>query len=535
MATKRPLARHLAELLAEMAARQPTAPAVADGEKTLTYAELDERVTAAAGGLYQLGIRRGASVGLLCTNRWEWLSAALGAQRLGARVAAFNTFAKAWDLEYMLAHSRAQILVCVDRFRARDYRETLSELIPELGTSGPLVSARFEHLREVVIVGDAGPLPGARSFSELLLDPPAVEPELLSAVDDAFVLYTSGSTARPKAVPLQHYGLIENAFHIGERMGLTNEDRVFLSAPMFWAYGAANAVPATLTHGGQLVLQAAFEPIGALELIDRHKCTAIYTLPNMTGALLGAEGFTSERVASIRTGLTLGSEAEFLRTARELGVPRICNIYGGTETYGNCCVTPADWPLERRATGQGPPLPGVRIRIEDQQSGELLGPGSVGEIQVTGYVARGYLDDSSGAGAAFGQDGWYRTGDLGWLDEENTIHFSSRATEMIKTGGINVAPREVEEFLALHPSVREAAVVGAPDERLAEVVVAFVVTEAGATASGDELRTYCAQRIAAYKVPARVHVLSELPMTDTGKLARRRLVELDQEAVGTVA
>jgi fatty-acyl-CoA synthase len=218
---------------------------------------------------------------------------------------------------------------------------------------------------------------------------------------------------------MQHYGTIENGYSIGERMGLEREDRVFVSVPLFWAYGAVNALPATLTHGGALVLQAAFEPRGALDLIEQHRCTAIYTLPNMTGALLAAEGFDPARVASLRSGLMLGAEAEIRRTLEELDVPNICNIYGGTETYGNCCVTPSDWPDQRRLTSQGPPLPGVRLRIAHSSSGEVLPTGAVGEIQVTGYLARGYVGDESGASAkAFGADGWYRSGDLGSLDDE---------------------------------------------------------------------------------------------------------------------
>ena len=534
MAVERPFSRHFSELLTETARRAPSSAAVVDAEGSLSYAELDERVDATARGLYALGLRRGASLGLLCTNRWEWLCAALGAHRLGARVAAFNTFAKAWDLEYMLAHSRAEILVCVDTFRARDYRETLVELIPELASSSPgaLQSERFEDLREVVVVGDPGSLSGARSFAELLTSgDPEAGAEVLSAVDDAFVLYTSGSTARPKAVPLQHYGLIENGFHIGERMGLTSDDRVFLSAPLFWAYGASNALPATLTHGGTLVVQAAFEPEQAIDIIDEHRCTALYTLPNMTSALLDARGFAPERVASLRTGLTLGSESEFRCAAEILGAERICNIYGGTETYGNCCVTPSEWSLERRSTSSGPPLPGVRLRIVDPETGALLGPGKVGEIHVAGYLARGYLDDASGAGAAFGADGWYRSGDLGILSDDGTLRFHSRATEMIKTAGINVAPREVEEFMCMHPEVHQAAVVGVPDERLAEVVVAFVVPQPGSSPSPEELRAFCAERVATYKIPARIHFVEELPTTDTGKVARRRMIELDQSTV----
>jgi fatty-acyl-CoA synthase len=531
VSAERPFSRHLSELVSELAQRDPGAPAVLDGALTLSYAELEQRIDAVAGGLRALGVRWGSTVGLLCTNRWEWLAAAIGAHRIGARVAAFNTFAKAWDLEYMLSHSDTEVLICVDRFRARDYRETLRELMPELA-SREWSSERFPSLRHVVVVGEAPELPGVTTLADVMAAAEPVEPferVPVSAADDAFILYTSGSSARPKAVPMQHYGTIENGFSIGERMGLGREDRVFVSVPLFWAYGAVNALPATLTHGGALVLQPAFEPRGALDLIEQHRCTAIYTLPNMTGALLAAEGFARARVSSLRTGLMLGTEAEIRRTLEELDVPKICNIYGGTETYGNCCVTPSDWPDQRRLTSQGPALPGVRLRIADPSTGEILPTGEVGEIQVTGYLARGYLDDESGASAkAFGADGWYRSGDLGSLDDEGGLHFHSRATEMIKTGGINVAPREVEEFLAMHPAIEHVAVVGAPDERLAEVVVAFVVARAGEDPTNGELRSWCAERIASYKVPARIHIIGELPATDTGKLARRALIELDQ-------
>ena len=537
MSAAPPVSRHLADLLAEVARRTPDALAVADGDLLLSYAELDAQVDAWAGGLSDLGLARGGTLGLLCTNRAEWLCAALGAHRLGARVAAFNTFAKAWDLEHMLAHSQAEVLVCLQRFRSRDYRETLAELVPELAERD-WHAERFPRLHQVVLIGDEPLPPGARSVADVLggaSAPPPPAPAATSAGEDAFVLYTSGSSARPKAVPLTHGALIENGFGIGERMGLTGADRVFVSVPLFWAYGAVNALPATLSHGAALVLQEAFEPAGALDRIERHRCTAIYTLPNMTASLLTADAFDPARVASLRTGLTIGTPPDVRRAIDELGVTDICNVYGGTETYGNCCVTPADWPRERRETSQGPPLPGMRIRITDPQTGEVLVAGAVGEIQVGGYLARGYLDDESGAGAAFGTDGWYRSGDLGSVDAQGALTFSSRATEMIKTGGINVAPREVEEFLALHPSVRTAAVVGVADDRVAEAVVAFVVPQAGATIAAADLRVFCAERIAAYKVPVRIHVVDELPTTDTGKLARTRLVELDRIEAGSAA
>ncbi len=519
----RPFSRHLAELVTELAGRVGDRTALVSGERSLTYAELDERAGAVAGGFRDLGVERGDTVGLLCTNRWEWVVAALGAMRLGARVATFNTFARAWDLEYMLGHSGAELLVTLDRFRARDYLETIVELVPELNEPG-FASARFPRLRDVVVIGDADVPAGARRFSDLAAEAPAPVP--VSAADDAFVLYTSGSSARPKAVPLQHYGIVENGFQIGERMGLGDDDRVWVSVPLFWAYGAANALPATLTHGAALILQPAFDPGEALDLIEGHGATAGYTLPNMTSALIGHPEFTPERTRTLRRGLTLGTPTDVRRAAEGLGMTEVANIYGGTETYGNCCVTPSAWPLERRADSQGPPLPGVALRVVDPETGAELAHDETGELRVRGYVTRGYLD--GGGSEAFTADGWFRTGDLAAVSGDGCLRFSARATDMIKAGGINVAPSEVEEFVALHPDVRDVAVVGVPDPVLDQVVVAFVVPRAGTNLTGDAVRAYCRDRIAAYKVPARVHILDDLPKTDTGKLARGALAALDR-------
>ena len=486
--TRRPYSRHLAELVAEQAERAPAAPAVVAVDARWTWAQVDAAVDASARALRARGLAEGGTLGLLCTNRAAWLATALGAHRLGARVACFSSFARAWDLEYLLEHSQADLLVCVRSFRGRDYGETLAEL---------------DDARDVV-------------WMDELTDPGGtLEPAPVSAADDAFVLYTSGSSARPKAIALQHYAVVENGFNIGERMGLVASDRVLVAVPLFWAYGAINALPATFGHGACLVLQEAFEPAGALELIEAERCTALYTLPNLTTALVSDPRFARARVATLRTGLTIGTEGDLRRVMDELGIEGICNVYGATETYGNCCVTPWDWPAERRVISQGPPLPGVQLRIA-----------ASGEIEVGGrYVARGHR----------GADGWYRSGDLGTLDDDGALRFGSRATEMIKTGGINVAPREIEEFLGLHPEVAAVAVVGVPDERLAEVPVAFVVAREGAAPAPADLLAFCRERIAAYKVPARVHVVPELPATDTGKLARRRLVELDRIAEGSAA
>ena len=346
-----------------------------------------------------------------------------------------------------------------------------------------------------------------------------------SAADTLVILYTSGSSNRPKAVPLQHYAVIENGFNIGERQGLVPGDRVLVSVPLFWSYGAVNALPATLTHGATLVLQRRFEPGEALDLIERHSCTAIYTLPAMTNALLAHPAFRPQRTASLRTGVTIGAPQDVIKAAQQLGASEICNIYGSTECCGNCCVTPHDWPLERRAGCQGPPLPGVHVRIRDAATGATCAPGEIGQIEVRGYLTRGYAGASASHNAeTFTPDGYFITGDLGASRPDGALVFAGRHSEMIKRSGINVSPAEVEEVLQQHAGVGLAGVTGVADPVRGEIIVAYVVarTETAAVAE-DALLDHCRQRLSSYRIPDRLYLCETLPQTTTGKLLRREL------------
>lgn len=517
----------LPALVRDTAVATPDAPALVAGGHRWSWSELDGAARRAAGALAGLGVAPGGSVALLAGNTATWTAVALGAMRAGARVDAFHTWVRAHDLEHLLATSQSSVLVLVDRVRGTDLLAELRGLLPELWSGPGWRSERFPALRHVAVIGSDVP-PGAHDWDALAA---AAEPsDVLAATPEqpAYVMYTSGSTKHPKAVPLCQRDLVVNGFEIGERMGLTAADRVWLGSPLFWSFGGANALVATWSHGACLVLQEQFAAADAAALLAAERCTAAYLLPSIADALTGVADRV-RAVASLRTGVTIGRRDEIARIVDVLDVPDICNIYGSTETYGNCCVTPHDAPLELRLTSQGPPLPGVELRVVDTD-GVVLPVGELGELQVRGRVMPGYLGVEGPAinAAAFTVDGWFRTGDRMRIRPDGAVEFAARLTDMIKTSGINVAPAEVESYLTGHPRVAEAAVVGAPHPSRGEVVVAFVV---GDRLDPDELRQYCKDGIAGYKVPWQVVVVDELPRTNTGKLTRRTLVERAAEEV----
>ncbi|MCW2584077.1 MAG: Long-chain-fatty-acid--CoA ligase [Klenkia sp.] len=521
--TSVPTATTLPELLRVTAAGTPDAPALVTGGTRWTYAQLSAEVDLAADVLAGLGVGPGDTVALLAPNTASWVPVSFGAMALGARVDAFNTWVKAYDLEHLLASSAASVLVLADRVRGSDLLAELESLLPELTDTadGRWHSDRFPALRHVVVLGDRVSA-GALSWTALAAAAtPTTREPVARAEDPAFVLYTSGSTSRPKAVPLCHRDLVLNGFHIGERMGVTAADRVWFGSPLFWSFGCANALMNAMSHGACFVLQEQFTPQDAAALMAAEQVTVAYLLPSMVDALVGAVAEQVRAVGSLRTGATIGRPEEVRRAVVDLGITGMCNVYGATETYGNCCVTDHRMPLEARVTTQGPPLPGVEVRVIGAD-GEVLPAGEPGEMQVRGRVTPGYLGDDDATAAAFTPDGWYRTGDRMVVDDEGVVSFVSRTSDMIKTSGINVSPAEVESFLASHPDVVEVTVLGAPHPSRDEVVVAFVVARTADLTAAD-LIAWCRDRVAGYKVPWVAAVVDELPRTGTGKLARRTL------------
>jgi fatty-acyl-CoA synthase len=281
-----------------------------------------------------------------------------------------------------------------------------------------------------------------------------------------------------------------------------------------------------MTHGGSVVLQEHFEPGEALLLMEGERCTVYYGTPNITLALFEHPDRRRCDLRSLRTGAAIGSP-QAIQMAMDLGVGEICNVYGLTECYGNCTVTDAHDPVDARLYTVGRPLPGMQIKIADPDTRRPLPPGQAGEIVLRGYITPGYYKDPDKNAAAFDPDGYFLTGDLGSLDDDGRLRFRGRIKDIVKTGGINVAPLEVEEVLLTHPAVEQVYVVGVPDARKEEALAAVVVLREGARVSGDELRAFCRALLAAFKVPQHFRFMAHeaLPLTASGKVQKHRLRE----------
>jgi fatty-acyl-CoA synthase len=522
-----PKARTVPALLAEQAAAYPDYEALVGGEQRYTYQTLRQRVRAFAKGLTKLGIGKGSRVAILMGNKAEWVIADLAIVSLGGVMIAVNTWVTARELAYILKHSDADTLIFAGKFLKYNYAAMLEELEPH-ADSLPLLK-RFIHVDypyrdsfHFDAVYDLG-----KDVPDAVID--AAEAAVTSN-DVAYVLYTSGSTSTPKGAQMQHYGLIENSWGIGARMHVEPGDRVWLAVSLFWGLGCENALFNLMTHGGCVVLQEFFNAGDALRLIEKERCTVYYGMPNMAQAMYEHPDRKNRDISSLKRGGTLGTPAQFQQLL-DMGVRDICHIYGLTETYGNCNVTDAlNDPPEKRFATIGRPVDGVIQRVADPATMQPVPTGQIGEIQLKRYVTLGYYKDEDKNREAFTADGYFRTGDLGFFDAEGFMHFRGRIKEMIKTGGLNVAPAEVEGVLSRQPGVKLAYVVGLPDARRDEIVAAVIVPDSDTPRPDlrESLERALKAELASFKVPKSYAFVAEkdLPMTTSGKVFKGRLHEL---------
>jgi fatty-acyl-CoA synthase len=523
----RPSAKTLAEVLAEHARATPNRLALIRDERTLSYGELLAQTVQAAKALLASGVKRGESVGVLLGNEPEWVVMALASSMIGARFCPLNTWYKKNEILWTMRHSGVRIVVSAARFLKTSYEDLFAELASEavLGDA------------ELVFVGATRA--GATNWGAFLKRGDAISDADLASVrasvspdTTAFVLYTSGSTADPKGVLLNHRGVVENGYDMGVRRGINGDDRVWIGSPLFYGLGATNALPAALTHGAAIVLQGHFEAGSAIESIRRSQASVYYGTGNMTRGMLDHPDYTRSKIGSLQKG-NAGTVAEYKRlTLVEMGIKGAVPAYGLTETYGNATVGDMDDPIELKVAANGAPLPGMEMIIVDPATGALLPKGETGLVLIRGHTTPGYLNSPEETAKALRPDGFFDTGDLGSFNSDGHFIFNSRLKEVIKSGGINVSPVEVEQLLASHPDVRDAYVVGVGDPVKGELVVAFVDT--AAPVSERALREYVKERAASFKAPHHVLFRSEaqLPRLASGKVSKAKLSEEARRELG---
>lgn len=507
----------------------------------LTYAEFNARVDRLAKGMLAIGLHKGNHVGIWACNVPDWLTFMFATAKIGAVLVTVNTAYKCHELAYVIKQSDMKALAVIDRFRDVDYLQTAYDIVPELRKQprGYLRCEAFPRLKNMLYLGQEKHrgffnMPELLTLGDNLSDDVLLWAQASITCDHVVNMqYTSGTTGFPKGVMLTHRNILNNGYYIGERQRFTPNDRVCLPVPLFHCFGCVLGVLATLTHGGTLVMLEQFDPVRALAAVAKENCTAIYGVPTMFIAELNHPMFGIFDLTSLRTGIMAGSPCPIetmRRVVSEMHCPEITIAYGLTEASPVITQTRTDDTLERRVGTVGMAQPGIDVKIADPDTGETLGPNQPGELCCRGYnVMKGYYNMPEATAAAIDADGWLHSGDLATCDEFGYYRIVGRIKDMIIRGGENIYPREIEEFLFTMPGVENAAVAGVPDERLGEVVGAFIKRKPDSEMTEDDVRDFARERIARYKVPQYVFFVDSFPMTASEKIQKFKLREMAEE------
>ena len=525
--------RTLSTVLRDTTKKFPKRPAILDPSgRSLTYAELDREASRLARGLLDLGVGKGDKVGLWMPNNPEWVIAYFAIARIGAVVVPMNTRYKTHEVEYILGNSEATTLFAVDSFVGIDYLSMIDEIRPKL-----------PNLKHVVIVGKTGTdmhtwddvvARGTRRLADGRLE---ARERLCKPQDNVFILYTSGTTGNPKGAMLSHHNIAKNAEQVTEVLHANEKDVFLLAVPFFHCFGCVMGIAGAITWGASLIPMAVFKANEALELVERFGVTVLYGVPTMFVLEVeenrkGKPDGSKYRVSTLRTGIMAGAPCpvEVMRgTMNELH----CNVsiaYGLTEASPVITMTRFDDPIERRVETVGRALAGIEVEIA-ADDWKPVGTGETGELACRGYnVMMGYYKMPDKTAECIDNQGWLYSGDLATKDAEGYVRIVGRKKDMLITGGFNVYPAEIEEYLFTHPDVLNVSVIGVPDSVMGEVAAVYVIARQGATIDPQEVVDYCAKEIANFKVPRYVVVVKELPMTQSGKIQKFRLREMAQQA-----
>ncbi|WP_373693516.1 AMP-binding protein [[Mycobacterium] burgundiense] len=493
---------------------------VASGRRW-TYREFETDTRRVASGLLALGIGVGDRVGIWSPNTAEWTLVQYATARIGAILVTINPAYRLEELEYVLKQSGARTVIAASSFKTSDYQAMLAA-----------VADQCPELQEVIIVGSAA----WKSLAETPIDDTALGgiAAKLTPQDPINIQYTSGTTGFPKGATLTHSNILNNGFFVGEGIGYTERDRVCIPVPFYHCFGMVMGNLACTSHGSTMVIPApGFDPAATLAAVSAERCTSLYGVPTMFIAELALADLDSYDLTSLRTGIMAGSpcpEVVMTQVIEQMNMGEVAICYGMTETSPVSTQTRPTDTLTQRTSTAGTAGPHLEIKVVDPESGQIVPRGEPGELCTRGYsVMAGYWNDPKKTAEVIDADGWMHTGDIAVMDDSGYVAITGRIKDMVIRGGENIYPREIEEFLYQHPDIVDAQVVGVPDERYGEELMAWLRIKEGAEApTAESIREFCAGRIAHYKIPRHVAVVDDYPMTVTGKV---RKVELRERAV----
>ncbi len=515
--------------------------------RRFTYDEFDRMTDELAKGLLQRGIKQGDRVGIWAVNCWEWVAMQFATPKIGAVLVNINPACRTHELRYALEQSGTETLVLMHSFKTSRYYEMLLELCPEIRGSAPgaLNASVLPALRNVILIH--GNEQGAFRFEEILEEGRGTADEGLRAAgaaldpdDDINIQYTSGTTGFPKGVTLSHFNILNNGFHVARIMRFTEADRLCIPVPFYHCFGMVLANLACVTTGAAMVIPCpVFDPASVFEAVASERCTALHGVPTMFIAELNLPDFEAYDLSTLRTGIMAGAPCP-IRTMEEvidrMNMREVVIAYGQTESSPVTTMTRIEDSLDRRVSTVGRVMPWQELKIIDPLTGRVLPRGEQGELCFRGYqVMNRYYNNPEATADAIDGRRWLHSGDLGTMDEEGYVKITGRIKEMVIRGGENLYPREIEEFLRMHPKVMDVYVIGVPDVKYGEELMAWVLPKEGEVLDEEAMKAFCRGKIARFKVPRYwkfVAAAEEFPMTVTGKVQKFKMREAAIKELG---